>query len=379
MMKKSRNWIKSPLAKLILATCLLLTLSSTLFYLIELRANGDQGMLEALWWSVVTISTVGYGDIVPLSALGKVVGIMVMLSGIGLLSALTGNLASLLVERHTQKRKGLLMVKLSGHVIIVGWNPYGYNLVKTLRRHREQDTIDLVLVNTLSPEQRDELAHRLEQDVHFVSGVCANEAVAARSSPARAGVIFILCPEDLNPAEVDQQNIYAALTMRSLAPKVPIYAEVMLAENREHLLRTGVDEVITRGEMAGNILGLMGTTPAFYPFFQKLAGSLTPGLLAYRPLKQHEREMNWGSFLTHVRQQEGILPLALFQESKDMSLQDILDQESALDHFILELFSSTGQSTQLGSQQPRVCVNPGDDKPLAGFDAVMFLQGGETS
>ena len=378
-MKKSRNWFKSPLAKLILATGLLLTLSSLLFYGIELRAQGDRSMLEALWWSVVTISTVGYGDIVPLSTAGRILGVLVMLSGIGLVSTLTGNLASLLVEQHTKKRKGLLKVKLSGHTIIVGWNPYGYNLVKTLHKHQNQDSRELVLVNTLPPEQRDELAHKMDMDVHFVAGTCASEAVAARTSPDKARVIFILCPEDLDPAEADQQNIYAALTMRSLAPKVPIYAEAMLAENREHLLRTGVDEVIARGELAGNILGLMGNTPAFYPFFQQLAGSASPGMLGCRPLSQGERHMDWGTFMTEVRKQEGIQPLALFQESKHMSLQDILDQESALDHFILELFSSTGQSTQLGNQKPRVCVNPPDDQSLAGFDAVMFLQSGGAS
>ncbi len=378
-MKKSRNWLKSPLIKLILATALLLTLSSTLFYCIELEGRDSRNMFEALWWSVVTISTVGYGDIVPMSIPGRLLGLVVMLSGIGLVSTLTGNLASLLVERHTKKRKGLLKVKLSGHVIIVGWNTHGYNLVKTLQNHRDEDFSGLVLINTLLPEQRDELAHKIDRDVQFVAGTCANEAVAARTSPDKARVIFILCPENLDPAEADQQNIYAALTMRSLAPKVPIYAEVMLSENREYLLRTGVDEVIARGELAGKLLGLMGNTPAFYHFFQRLTGSSDPGRLGCRPLRHTEKQMNWGTFLANVRKEEGILPMALFQVSKHMSLQDILDQESALDHFILELFSSTGQSTHLGKQKPRMCVNPGDEQSLAGFDAIMFLQGGGTA
>ncbi|MGX9365441.1 potassium channel family protein [Desulfoplanes sp. PS50] len=378
-MKKSRNWLKSPLTKLILATGLLLTLSSTLFYCIEFEGEGNRSMFEALWWSVVTISTVGYGDIVPMSIPGRLLGLLVMLSGIGLVSTLTGNLASLLVERHTKKRKGLLKVKLSGHVIIVGWNTHGYNLVKTLQDHREEGTSGLVLVNTLLPEQRDELAHKIDMDVQFVAGTCANEAVATRAAPDKARVIFILCPENLDPAEADQQNIYAALTMRSLAPKVPIYAEVMLSENREYLLRTGVDEVIARGELAGKLLGLMGSTPAFYHFFQRLTGSADTGMLGCRPLRHHEKQMNWGTFLANVRREEGILPMALFQVSKHMSLQDILDQESALDHFILELFSSTGQSTNLGKQNPRMCVNPKDEQSLAGFDAIMFLQAGGTA
>lgn len=380
MMKKSRNWIKSPLAKLIVTIVLLLTLSSVCFYFIELRGQENKGVLEALWWSVVTISTVGYGDIVPLSTAGRILGVVVMLSGIGLVSTLTGNLASLLVEQHTKKRKGLLKVKLSEHVIIVGWNPYGFNLVNSLKKTAAQDKHSVVLVNTLPPDQRDEIEHKLDlgDDVYFVSGNPGNETVAARTSPDRARVIYILCPEDLPPSEADQQNIYTALTLRSLAPKVPIYAEVMLADNREHLLRTGVNEVLARGELAGNILGLMGNTPAFFPFFKQLAGSDTPGLLQCRFLSTEEKKLTWKTFLDRVRHEDATLPLALFKESNPIALQDILDQESALDHFILELFSSSGQSTQLGKQQPLVKINPPDDQPLSGFDAVMFLSAGES-
>ncbi len=376
-MKKSRKWIRSPLAKLVLAIGLLLTLSSTLFYLIELRGGADRDMLEALWWSVVTISTVGYGDIVPLSTGGRILGVVVMLSGIGLVSTLTGNLASLLVEQHTKKRKGLLKVKLSGHVIVVGWNPFGFNLIKTLEKNMGQSLEHLVMVNTLSPEQRDGIEHRLDRDIHSVSGNPGHGAVAARTSPDRARVIFILCSEELPPAEADQQNIYAALTLRSLAPKVPIHAEAMLAENREHLLRAGVDDVIARGELTGNILGLMGTTPAFFPFFKHLAGASSPGMLGCRSLSSAEQEMVWRTFVHEVRTREGTLPLALFKESRRLSLKDILDQESSLDHFILELFSSTGQSTQMGNQKPQVSVNPHDEQSLEGFDAVIFLRPGE--
>ena len=58
---------------------------------------------------------------------------MVMFCGIGLVSTLTGNLASLLVERQARKRQGLLSVKLSGHFLIFGWNPYGMALVESMK------------------------------------------------------------------------------------------------------------------------------------------------------------------------------------------------------------------------------------------------------
>ena len=54
---------------------------------------------DALWWSVATVTTVGYGDVVPITTAGRACAYVLMLGGIGLFAALTANLASLLTRR----------------------------------------------------------------------------------------------------------------------------------------------------------------------------------------------------------------------------------------------------------------------------------------
>ena len=271
-------WLKTGFGKLVIGIVAVMTLATFGFYFLELKPKGEGDLFSALWWAMVTLTTVGYGDYSPVTIPGRLLGIMVMLSGIGLLSTLTGNLASRLVERQAQKRKGLLHVKLSGHVIILGWNSYAPTLVRTL--FNVLPGARVVLVNDLPQEVRDELAFKLSLDtpekserLHFVHGNPTQENIVTRANPATAKMVYILSQQQMEPKDADQQSIYATLTLRSLAPKTLIYAEVILEENREHLLRAGVNEIIIRGELTVLLLGMMGANPSVWPFFSGAGGT----------------------------------------------------------------------------------------------------------
>lgn len=372
--KLFKSTFKSTFRKLILFLILLVGVSSVGFYYLEGKSQ-ELDFLSGVWWTVVTLTTVGYGDLVPKTEAGRLLGVLVMASGIGLVSTLTGNLASMIVERHAKQRKGLLKVKLSDHVVILGWNSYGPNLVKALSQTLLQNA-SLVLVNDLPPDAREELTFKLElgERLHFVFGNPTQENVLHRASPATAKLVYMLIQEGMTPKEADQQSLYAALTLRSMAPKVLIYAEVALSENREHLLRAGVNETVIQGEVTSLLLGMLGANPSMWPFFQSLLGARDEGCLAYRALSHEERKLSWGDFLKRAIADTGILPLALCHESKDLSLQDMLDEGSALDQFILELFQATGQQTDLGHQGPNVIVNPVRSQALERYDGILYLK-----
>lgn len=77
----------------------LIVISATLVTAIESGTDSSiETFPDALWWAVVTITTVGYGDVVPQTAEGKAIGMVLMLGGIGIFGALTANLASFFVR-----------------------------------------------------------------------------------------------------------------------------------------------------------------------------------------------------------------------------------------------------------------------------------------
>ena len=91
--------------KFILITFLTVVFGAIGIYFIEYQHMGGKGFEDALWWSVVTAFTVGYGDISPSSTYGRLVAVLLMFFGIGFLGMLTGTLATFFLDK-TNKNNG---------------------------------------------------------------------------------------------------------------------------------------------------------------------------------------------------------------------------------------------------------------------------------
>jgi len=98
------------LFRVLLAAVGLLFLGAWLVLLFENNAHGSNihSYKDALWWAVVTVTTVGYGDRFPVSDGGRLVAVVLMMVGIGLIGTLTATVASFFVQEHTDANKAQL-------------------------------------------------------------------------------------------------------------------------------------------------------------------------------------------------------------------------------------------------------------------------------
>ncbi|MBN1170937.1 MAG: ion transporter [Micromonosporaceae bacterium] len=100
--RRTEHWARGQLSLYVGATSTMLVIVAALAVLDAERGNADATITsypDALWWSVVTITTVGYGDRYPITTTGRLVALGLMLGGIGLIGFVTGSLASWIIER----------------------------------------------------------------------------------------------------------------------------------------------------------------------------------------------------------------------------------------------------------------------------------------
>lgn len=98
------------LFRVLIAAIVTLMLGAWLVFLFEqnIKASNIHSYTDALWWAIVTVTTVGYGDRYPISEGGRAVALVLMLIGIGLIGVLTATVASVFIKEHTDANKAEL-------------------------------------------------------------------------------------------------------------------------------------------------------------------------------------------------------------------------------------------------------------------------------
>lgn len=202
---------------------------------------------DALWWSAVTMTTVGYGDISPSTIGGRIVGALVMLLGIGFLGLFTATIASIFIEKRILENKGMKPAKITGHFIICGWSYRGSEIITELRADAKSITMPIAVIADIPEKPMD------DPDLHFIRGE-VNGDTLAKANAAEAKVAIILSDDRLDSYSRDAKTILNTLTLKNLSPELYTCVELMDPKNVEHCKIAKADEIVVVGEISTNLL-----------------------------------------------------------------------------------------------------------------------------
>ena len=246
----------------------LLTLS---FLLVIILVGGTAGymvisgvsFLDALYMTIISITTVGYREIIPLTPSGKIFTILVIVVGLGIVfyflqtiveDTLEGRIRKIFGRRKMHKN----MARMSHHVVVAGFGRMGEVVCKELEEARVEF---IIIENSL---QRFALAE--ERNYPVLNANAADEDALKAAGLDKARVFISLLSDDAD-------NILAVITARDINPGLIIITRALDAANEKKMSRAGANRVVSPYELSSHRIVRMVEKPNVVDFFDSLLSS----------------------------------------------------------------------------------------------------------
>lgn len=283
-------------------------------YLLEVRENLNVNNLgDGLWWAIVTLTTVGFGDITPETVAGKVVGAVLMVAGmfnLALFAGIVGNtlLHAVLSIREEQFR----MSGILNHLVICGYDPGARLLLDALLAEVDVDRTPVVLF------AQGERPGDLPPALMWVEGDPTKESELDKVRLTHAASVIVVGARDTSPQNADANTILTVFTLRShLAKKAktetrqrPVYivAEILDAENVDHARTAGADEVIETTRLGFSLLAHSVTTPGSGAVMSQVVSAGAHSLFVGRLPQDVEEPVPFGELARRIKdERRGLL------------------------------------------------------------------------
>lgn len=267
--------------------------------------------LDALYMTVITIATVGYREVKPLSDLGKIFTIAFIIFGVATVVYTAGSIIDFIVEGNIfgirRRRKMEEKVKhMKDHYIVCGFGRVGHQIAKELMAQKKQ----FVVI-----DQKDSTAQELEsQGIPYFIGNLSDDFLLEKAGVARAKVLFAA-------ADSDVENVYVTLAAKVVNPNIFVVARAAHKETENKLKKAGADKVISPYFIAGSRMASMALSPVAVEFLDIATGSDNVEMWL-REFKIGERSKLAGKTLgeANIRKTTGTMILSIKKTNGEFEL-----------------------------------------------------------
>lgn len=264
--------------------------------------------IDSLFMTVITISTVGYGEVHQLSTAGQIFSIILILSGVGTVFYILTTLVSHILEgdlgiRMGRQRMEAKIKRLHNHIILCGYGRVGEAIANTLNKQGTQ----LVVI-----DRNEVCINRAQEAGHLTifDDATRDEVLKQARLETASGLITAFGN--------DADNIYTTLAARELNPKLPIIARASKEDAKKKLQQAGAHRVIAPETIGGERMAMLALRPEAVESIETVLFSRDQQLLV-EEIEVNEASPLIGSTIEQTEHRfPGIVILAL--KNKDGSL-----------------------------------------------------------
>jgi len=235
---------KFELLTLLTFASIVVFVASVLIYIMEANnpASPINSLFDAFYWSIVTISTVGYGDVTPITQEGQSVAVLVIISGIAVISFATSIVVTAFTERMEEIRENKMLSdirKLKHFYLVCGYGEVARQIASKLHRKGR----NVVVLDT--DESRIQMAkeNKLYALAMDPAALSTYKSIGVDLSSQVSAVLLL--------RDSDVLNVYTALTIRHMTHSVKLLAVLHDKGNRRKLQLSGVQNIVYAQEVVG--------------------------------------------------------------------------------------------------------------------------------
>jgi len=259
-------------------------LAAFVIYRIEADVEGSliRSYPQALWYTLVTVSTVGYGDLYPVSAAGRLVASTLIIVSVGFIGYVIGKFGDLAVERNRRIFLGMEGTEFTGHYVIIGWNELSRIVIKEMLQAGFR-------VGVLSGDEREITEIRSvfpqTESIFVTFGLLQDDAAYERLNIREAAGAILLSGEDT-------ATLITVLELRSVNPNLKITAYIKNSQLKKTVENAGVQYVISPNEVVGRMIASATFEPDVSSFLEDIlsttAGEEDLDIQEYQLTEGHE-------------------------------------------------------------------------------------------
>ena len=217
------------------------------------------GLVDAFYQTIITISTVGFTEVMPFSDAGKFFVSCYILLNIGLFAYFVSVFSYHVIQGVIFKNMHLNHInrsieKLSNHVIVCGYGKYGKEIAHNFVKHG----IDFVVIDS-NPEKI-ETIQRAGEKMFYIEEDATHDEALIRAGITRAQSLISALPDD-------SDNLFVVLTARQLNPRINLISRAKDPKSQRKLTLAGANHVVMPEQIGGFYMSALVTKPGAVEFF----------------------------------------------------------------------------------------------------------------